>query len=197
LAALARRNLLLPSPVIKSSPPLGQPQLIRLPTRLWISRTLWTPVEKTAAVPGESVTATAVPAVVIWQMGDGRKVTCDGPGTPYTAAYSPSSPSPDCGYTYTQPSAAQPGTGTTRIILAGARDFLDFTKPVALLLIAILHFIPDAEDPAGIVAAFREALAPGSFLALSSGAWPARRRTRRRAQAVRRCARVLGLHGRR
>jgi hypothetical protein len=109
LAALARRNLLLPSPVIKSSPPLGQPQLIRLPTWLWISRTPWAPVEKTAAVPGESVTATAVPAVVTWQMGDGRKVTCDGPGTPYTAAYSPSSPSPDCGYTYTRPSAPQPG----------------------------------------------------------------------------------------
>jgi S-adenosyl methyltransferase len=60
------------------------------------------------------------------------------------------------------------GTGTTRIILAdlrdpdvilaGARDFLDFTKPVALLLVAILHFIPDAEDPAGLIAAFRDAL---------------------------------------
>jgi hypothetical protein len=71
------------------------------------------------------------------------------------------------------------GTGTTRIILAdlrdpgvilnGARDFLDFTRPVALLLVAILHFIPDAEAPAGIVAAFRDALPPGSFLALSHG----------------------------
>jgi S-adenosyl methyltransferase len=71
------------------------------------------------------------------------------------------------------------GTGTTRIILAdlrdpdvilaGARNFLDFTKPVALLLVAIMHFIPDADDPAGIVAAYRDALPPGSFLALSHG----------------------------
>jgi hypothetical protein len=71
------------------------------------------------------------------------------------------------------------GTGTTRIILAdlrdpevilaGARDFLDFTKPVALLLVAILHFIPDAEAPAAIITAFRDALPPGSFLALSHG----------------------------
>ena len=71
------------------------------------------------------------------------------------------------------------GAGTTRIILAdlrdpdvilaAARDFLDFTKPVALLLVAILHFVPDAEDPAGLVAAFRDALPPGSFLALSHG----------------------------
>jgi hypothetical protein len=71
------------------------------------------------------------------------------------------------------------GTGTTKIILAdlrdpdvilaGAREFLDFTQPVALLLVAILHFIPDAEDPAGLVAAYRDALAPGSYLALSHG----------------------------
>ena len=71
------------------------------------------------------------------------------------------------------------GTGTTKILLAdlrdpdvivaGARDFLDFTRPVALLLVAILHFIPDADDPAGLVAAYRDALPPGSFLVLSHG----------------------------
>ena len=108
-AALARKNLVLPSPVIESSPPQGQPQLIRLPTWLWVSRTVWMPVQKTAAVPGESVTATATPEVVTWQMGDGGKVACDGPGTPYSGAYSPSAPSPDCGYTYSQPSDGQPG----------------------------------------------------------------------------------------
>jgi S-adenosyl methyltransferase len=71
------------------------------------------------------------------------------------------------------------GTGTTKIILAdlrdpgrilaGARDFLDFTRPVALLLVAIMHFVPDAEDPAGIVAAYRDALPGGSYLVLSHG----------------------------
>jgi S-adenosyl methyltransferase len=71
------------------------------------------------------------------------------------------------------------GTGTTRIILAdlrdpdkiiaGARDFLDFTSPVGLLLVAILHFIPDEADPAGIVATLCGTLAPGSFLVLSHG----------------------------
>jgi SAM-dependent methyltransferase len=71
------------------------------------------------------------------------------------------------------------GTGTTRIILAdlrdpgvilaGAREFLDFTRPVALLLVAILHFIRDEENPAGIVAALRDALAPGSHLVVSHG----------------------------
>ena len=109
LAALARRDLVLPSPVIRSSPPQGQPQLTRLPTWLWISPAAWAPQSKTAAVPGESVTATATPAVVTWQMGNGAKVGCDGPGTAYSRAYSPSSASPDCGYTYTQPSDGQPG----------------------------------------------------------------------------------------
>src|SRR6185437_10572462 len=55
------------------------------------------------------------------------------------------------------------------VILAGARAFLDFTQPVALLLVAIMHFIPDAQNPAGILAAYRDALPPGSYLALSHG----------------------------
>ena len=54
-------------------------------------------------------------------------------------------------------------------IIAEARRFLDFTRPVALLLVAVLHFIPDADDPAGIVAAYRDALPPGSYLVLSHG----------------------------
>jgi len=47
------------------------------------------------------------------------------------------------------------------------RAVIDFDRPVVLLLMAILHFIPDSADPAGIVAAFRDAMAPGSHLVLS------------------------------
>lgn len=46
------------------------------------------------------------------------------------------------------------------------RQHLDFSRPVAVLLLAVLHFISDEEDPAGIVAAIRDALAPGSYLAI-------------------------------
>jgi hypothetical protein len=71
------------------------------------------------------------------------------------------------------------GSGTTSIVLADLRepqaiishplirDLIDFSQPVALLLVAILHFVTDKENPAGIVAALRDALAPGSYLALS------------------------------
>ncbi|HEY3978482.1 MAG TPA: SAM-dependent methyltransferase [Streptosporangiaceae bacterium] len=46
---------------------------------------------------------------------------------------------------------------------------LDFSQPVCVLLLAILHFVTDAEDPARLVAAIRDALAPGSYLILSHG----------------------------
>ncbi len=48
-----------------------------------------------------------------------------------------------------------------------ARALLDFTKPVAVLLVAVLHFVTDEEDPAGIVGSLRDVLAPGSFLVIS------------------------------
>jgi hypothetical protein len=46
---------------------------------------------------------------------------------------------------------------------------LDFTQPVGLLLVAVLHFIPDAADPHQIVATLRDALAPGSYLVVCHG----------------------------
>jgi SAM-dependent methyltransferase len=53
------------------------------------------------------------------------------------------------------------------VILARAATTLDFTRPVAVLLLAILHFLADADDPAAIVAKLADGLAPGSFIALS------------------------------
>jgi hypothetical protein len=44
---------------------------------------------------------------------------------------------------------------------------LDLTQPVALLLIAVLHFLDDTDDPYRAVATLLQALPPGSFLALS------------------------------
>ena len=46
------------------------------------------------------------------------------------------------------------------------RGFLDFRRPVAVMLIATLHFVPDSDDPYGIVAALRDGLVPGSYLAM-------------------------------
>lgn len=47
------------------------------------------------------------------------------------------------------------------------REMIDFTQPVAVLYIAVFHFISRADDPARIVATIRERQAPGSYLAIS------------------------------
>ncbi|MGW2566432.1 SAM-dependent methyltransferase [Streptomyces sp. NPDC001537] len=49
------------------------------------------------------------------------------------------------------------------------RKLIDFEQPVAVLMNAILHFVTAEEDPAGLVAAFRDVLPEGSFLAMSHG----------------------------
>jgi S-adenosyl methyltransferase len=69
-----------------------------------------------------------------------------------------------------------PGTG---FFLADARDpgsilkhptlsgLIDLDQPVGLMLAGVMHFVGDDEDPAGLVAAYRDALCAGSHLALS------------------------------
>ncbi len=63
------------------------------------------------------------------------------------------------------------------------RGTLDFTKPIALILVAVLHFVPDEDEPKRIVQTLVDALPPGSYLVAShataehnpeglSGAWP-------------------------
>jgi hypothetical protein len=55
-------------------------------------------------------------------------------------------------------------TGT---ILEQASRILDFSRPVAIMLIAILHAIPDDDDPYQIVAKLMDAVPPGSYLIMS------------------------------
>ncbi|MFH8463778.1 SAM-dependent methyltransferase [Streptomyces sp. NPDC017991] len=71
------------------------------------------------------------------------------------------------------------GSGVNSIVLADLRDpravvdhpdvrrVIDFDEPVAVLLVAIIHFLTDAEEPGRIVATLRDALPAGSFLVLS------------------------------
>jgi hypothetical protein len=47
---------------------------------------------------------------------------------------------------------------------------IDFAQPVALLMLAVLHFIPDEADPARIMATLRDAVAPGSYLVICHAA---------------------------
>lgn len=81
--------------------------------------------------------------------------------------------------THAPANALLTGTGATKIILAGGGAFLDFTKPAALLLVVILHFIPDPEDPAGsVMTERRRARGPGACGGGHAGAGRAGRGTR-------------------
>jgi hypothetical protein len=52
-------------------------------------------------------------------------------------------------------------------ILARAAEVLDFSQPIALMLIAMLHCVPDEDDPYSIVRTLSEAMPPGSYLVLT------------------------------
>jgi S-adenosyl methyltransferase len=73
------------------------------------------------------------------------------------------------------------GDANTRVILADLRDpaailaqpqvreLIDFSQPVALLLLGVLYFITDDEGPGQLIGAYRDSLPQGSYLALSHG----------------------------
>lgn len=46
-------------------------------------------------------------------------------------------------------------------------ELLDFGQPIGLLMLMVLHFVPDSGQPFDIVARYRDALAPGSYLVVS------------------------------
>jgi hypothetical protein len=55
----------------------------------------------------------------------------------------------------------------TGAVLAQAAQLLDFTRPVAVTLLAILHAMPDSDDPLGVVARLMDAVPSGSYLVIS------------------------------
>jgi SAM-dependent methyltransferase len=67
---------------------------------------------------------------------------------------------------------------------AAATGLIDFTRPLAVLMVAMLHFVPDEDDPAALVAAYRDACAPGSHLVISHATNEYHPQTMREAAAV-------------
>jgi hypothetical protein len=106
LAADAYQRVPLVAPLVRTSPPVGSPQLVGLATWLWVEPGAWAVFDATAEVPGLSVTVTATPTSVRWDMGDGTQVTCTGPGTPWVEGGPEHS---DCTHTYQFVSAGEPG----------------------------------------------------------------------------------------
>jgi len=61
---------------------------------------------------------------------------------------------------------------------------LDLTRPIGVLMVAVLHFVAPEDDPAGIVAGYREVSAPGSYLVLSHATNEYHPDTAREAESV-------------
>jgi hypothetical protein len=110
---IAISQLDLRAPVIRMSNG-GQPVFVGVPVWLWIEQGegLTDVAGATAAVGNAEVRASARLTSVEWSLGpDGARVTCIGPGTPWTGQ---EGKSPDCGYTYTQRSLPERTGGTGR-----------------------------------------------------------------------------------
>ncbi|HEY8371710.1 MAG TPA: SAM-dependent methyltransferase [Pseudonocardiaceae bacterium] len=54
------------------------------------------------------------------------------------------------------------------------KRLLDFDRPLGLLMVGVLHFVPHSVDVQGLLATYRERLAPGSYLAISHFTWDVR-----------------------
>jgi SAM-dependent methyltransferase len=72
---------------------------------------------------------------------------------------------------------------------------LDLDRPLAVLLFAVLHFVPDSDDPAGLLAALTAPLVPGSHVAISHGTDEGRA-TEDLSRVYRRTATPLTMRGR-
>lgn len=77
-------------------------------------------------------------------------------------------------------------------------ELIDLDQPIAVLMLAVLHFINDVDDPPGIVARLRATMAPGSYLAVShvTADFDADRRVRDAAAAYEKASYQITLRGR-
>lgn len=92
------RYTALADPAVGMSPPRGA--VVNVPLWLWIDNGQWAPTSATASVDGLSVQTTATPDRVIWSLGTGDEVVCDGPGTPYDQARPEAEQHSDCTFSY-------------------------------------------------------------------------------------------------
>ncbi|MEU5524684.1 ATP/GTP-binding protein [Streptomyces sp. NPDC047860] len=105
LAQRAVDSMTLLGPDIASPRAAGK-YTVGVPMWMWVnqSATTYGPNTASASAGGITVTATAKVSKIVWQMGDGASVTCNGPGTPYQASEGMAQ-SPTCGHVYSKTSA--------------------------------------------------------------------------------------------
>jgi hypothetical protein len=118
LAEKAIERMDLVSPSIGMTPlTAGAPLLVGMDAWLWVDNAGprgFGPITRTATAGPVSVTATAEVTKVVWDLGDGSRLTCRSAGTPWSPDKGTGA-SPTCGHRYLTPSTAEPdGTFTVR-----------------------------------------------------------------------------------
>ncbi len=105
LARRAVASMTLLGPDIASPRPAGK-YTVGVPMWMWVkqSPTTYGPNTASATAGGITVTATARVSEIVWTMGDGASVACNGPGTPYKSSDGMTQ-SPTCGHVYAKTSA--------------------------------------------------------------------------------------------
>lgn len=97
-----------PAPRIRLSPSERHEQIVQLPTWMWVEDRAWKTHTARAEAGRAWAEARAVPTRVIWNMGNGDTVVCNGPGKPYDTHRPGDAQSSNCTYTYETSSAGRP-----------------------------------------------------------------------------------------
>lgn len=113
LAEQAADRVPIPDVKLEMNPTPKDGAVVNLATWLWIDPSSWATVAAQASAGNVVVTATASPQRVVWDMGNGDRVTCEGPGTPYDPSRPSTEQSSDCSYTYRKSSARAEGGAYT------------------------------------------------------------------------------------
>ena len=128
LAEEAVERMSLRAPIVAITPlDPAAPLLVGMDAWMWVADTGPTsmgPITRSATAGATTVRATAEVTKVVWDMGDGTRVTCRGPGTPWTQ-HQGTGPSPTCGHRYTRASTGE--VGGTYTVRATAHWRVDWT----------------------------------------------------------------------
>ncbi len=108
LARQALERVPLPDPAVRMNPSAGNGAVTNVPTWLWIDPSQWQPVSASASAGNVTVTTTATPDRVVFDMGNGDTMSCRGPGTPYDPSRPAAEQATGCAYTYRRSSAHRP-----------------------------------------------------------------------------------------
>jgi hypothetical protein len=107
LAQQAVGQLRLATAEIQTAPQTPDHSYVGVENWLWVPRSQWTTLTKTVSVGGTSVTVTARPDRVVWEMGT-APTTCYSPGRAWRPGMTDAAET-TCGYTYSVTSGSQPG----------------------------------------------------------------------------------------